>query len=81
MPKQELAEQACYIEIDRLGEPVGKQDQYIAAFGGITCFEFQSDDSVTVTPLQISAETLANLEDNLTLVLHGIHASCFGDPS
>ena len=37
---RELAEQACHIEIDRLGEPIGKQDQYIAAFGGITCFSF-----------------------------------------
>lgn len=71
VPKQELAEQACYIEIDRLGEPVGKQDQYIAAFGGITCFEFQADDSVTVSPVQISAEALANLEDNLTLFYTG----------
>ena len=35
---RELAEQACHIEIDRLGEPIGKQDQYIAAFGGLTCF-------------------------------------------
>lgn len=71
VPKQELAEQACYIEIDRLREPVGKQDQYIAAFGGITCFEFHADDSVTVKPLQLSAETLANLEDNLTLFYTG----------
>jgi D-glycero-alpha-D-manno-heptose-7-phosphate kinase len=71
VPKQELAEQACYIEIERLGEPVGKQDQYIAAFGGITCFEFQRDDSVTVTPIQLSAETLANLEDNLVLFYTG----------
>lgn len=71
VPKQELAEQACYIEIDRLGEPVGKQDQYIAAFGGITCFEFQADDRVVVNPLRLSAETLANLEDNLTLFYTG----------
>src|SRR2546426_8336400 len=47
----ELAELACHIEIDRLGEPVGKQDQYIAAYGGITQFTFGRDDSVTAKPL------------------------------
>jgi len=67
----ELAEQACSIEIDRLGEPVGKQDQYIAAYGGLTCFDFASDGMVTVSPLQISRETLANLEDNLVLFYTG----------
>ena len=41
---EELAEQACHIEIDRLGEPIGKQDQYIAAYGGITCFRFLSNE-------------------------------------
>jgi len=71
VPKHELAEQACHIEIDRLREPVGKQDQYIAAFGGITCFEFRADDSVAVTPLQLNPETLANLEDNLILFYTG----------
>jgi D-glycero-alpha-D-manno-heptose-7-phosphate kinase len=71
IPKDELAEQACHIEIERLQEPVGKQDQYIAAFGGISCFEFKKNDSVTVIPLQISAETLANLEDNLVLFYTG----------
>jgi len=71
VPKQQLAEQACHIEIDRLHEPVGKQDQFIAAFGGITCFEFHSDDAVTVTPLKISSEALANLEDNLALFYTG----------
>ena len=73
--KQVLAEQACYIEIHRLGEPVGKQDQYIAAFGGLTCFEFCPDDSVIVTPLKISGETLANLEDNLVLFYTGFTRS------
>jgi D-glycero-alpha-D-manno-heptose-7-phosphate kinase len=68
---QELAEQACHIEIDILKEPVGKQDQYIAAFGGITCFEFLCDDHVKVSPLKIPAETLANLEDNLLLFFTG----------
>lgn len=75
VPRQELAEQACHIEIERLGEPVGKQDQYIAAFGGLTCFEFQPDGTVGVSPLKISSETLANLEDNLTLFYTGFTRS------
>src|SRR3989338_1058107 len=64
---EELAEQACHIEIERLGEPIGKQDQYIAAYGGITCFKFLSDGKVEAWPLKISSETLYNLEDNLLL--------------
>src|SRR5262245_59118340 len=55
---RELAEQACHIELDRLREPIGKQDQYIAAFGGLTCFEFLPDDRVEAQPLKLSAETL-----------------------
>src|SRR5262245_36478326 len=57
---KDLAEQACAIEIERLGDPVGKQDQYIAAFGGLTCFHFLPDDAVKVEPLRVNAETLAN---------------------
>jgi D-glycero-alpha-D-manno-heptose-7-phosphate kinase len=68
---QELAEQACHIEIDLLHEPVGKQDQYIASFGGITSFDFSQDDSVTVKPLKIPPDALANLEDNLLLFFTG----------
>jgi D-glycero-alpha-D-manno-heptose-7-phosphate kinase len=75
IPKNELAEQACHIEIDRLGEPVGKQDQYIAAYGGITCFEFRKDGTVDVRPANISNETLANLEDNLVLFYTGFARS------
>lgn len=63
----ELAELACEIEIDRLQEPVGKQDQYIAAYGGITCFRYHSDDTVEATPLRISMDTMYDLEDNLLL--------------
>jgi D-glycero-alpha-D-manno-heptose-7-phosphate kinase len=68
---RELAEQACHIEIDRLGEPVGKQDQYIAATGGVTCFEFRPDDGVEAWPLKVSTETLYNLEDSLLLFFTG----------
>lgn len=75
IPKHDLAEQACSIEIEKLGEPVGKQDQYIAAFGGLTCFEIARDGSVLVRPLQISSETLANVEDNLALFYTGYSRS------
>ncbi len=68
---QELAEQACCIEIDRLGEPIGKQDQYIAAYGGITCFRFLPDGRVEAWPLNISTETRYTLEDNLLLFFTG----------
>lgn len=67
----ELAAQACHIEMDLLKEPVGKQDQYIAAYGGITCFTFHGDENVTVEPLAISRKTLHNLEDNLALFFTG----------
>src|SRR5262245_50942950 len=57
---RELAEQACQIEIERLGEPIGKQDQYIAAYGGLTCFQFLPNDQVEAWPLKIDTETLYN---------------------
>lgn len=72
---KELAELACKIELEKLGEPIGKQDQYIAAFGGITSFTFNRDGSVEAEPLQISTETLHNLEDNLLLFFTGISRS------
>jgi len=71
MPPQALAEEACHIELDLLKEPIGKQDQYIAAFGGITCFQFQPDGKVIAEPLKMPAEALANLEDNLLLFFTG----------
>jgi len=71
MPPQALAEQACHIELDLLKEPIGKQDQYIAAFGGVTCFQFQPDGKVIAEPLKMPAEALANLEDNLLLFFTG----------
>jgi D-glycero-alpha-D-manno-heptose-7-phosphate kinase len=71
----ELAEQACHIEIDKLGEPIGKQDQYIAAIGGITAFTFHPDGRVEYRPCAISEETLFNLEDNLLLFFTGYSRS------
>src|SRR6185312_6862664 len=64
---RELAEKACHVEINLLQEPVGKQDQYIAAYGGINGFHFLPDNRVEVVPLKIEQETLYNLEDNLLL--------------
>jgi D-glycero-alpha-D-manno-heptose-7-phosphate kinase len=68
---RELAEQACRIEIDILQEPVGKQDPFAAAYGGLTCFEFLPDGGVRAVPLKVSNETLYNLEDNLLLFFTG----------
>jgi len=76
--RQQLAEQACHIELDILGEPIGKQDQYIASYGGLTCFRFLPDDSVAVTPLKLDPETLCNLEDNLALFFTGYTRSASG---
>jgi D-glycero-alpha-D-manno-heptose-7-phosphate kinase len=66
-----LAEEACHIEIDRLCRSVGKQDQYIAAFGGLNCFEFSPDGQVTVSALRISNQTLHDLEERLLLFFTG----------
>ena len=71
----ELAEQACDIEIRRLGEPIGKQDQYIAAYGGITCFQYCPDGTVTAWPLRLSDETRFTLEENLLLFFTGYSRS------
>ena len=57
IPQRELAEKACHIEIEKLSEPIGKQDQYIAAMGGIICMNFNNDGKVDVNPLKISKET------------------------
>jgi D-glycero-alpha-D-manno-heptose-7-phosphate kinase len=71
----ELAEEACDIELNKLGEPIGKQDQYIAAIGGITAFTFHKDGRVEFRPCKISEETLFNLEDNLLLFFTGYSRS------
>jgi D-glycero-alpha-D-manno-heptose-7-phosphate kinase len=74
----DLARLACEIEIERLKEPIGKQDQYIAAYGGITCFTFNKDDSVEAVPLRLDSETLFDLEDNLLLFFTGVSRSAGG---
>lgn len=70
-----LAEEACEIEMNRLKEPIGKQDQYIASYGGITCMNFHKDGYVWVDPLKIQRDTLYNLEDNLILFFTGFSRS------
>jgi D-glycero-alpha-D-manno-heptose-7-phosphate kinase len=67
-----LADEACHIELDRLGAPIGKQDQYASAFGRICCLEIGKDLSVEVTPLRISDDTLAELESNLHVFYTGV---------
>jgi D-glycero-alpha-D-manno-heptose-7-phosphate kinase len=72
---KELAELACEIELVKLKEPIGKQDQYISAFGGITTLTFNKDETVKVETLPISIKTQHDLEDNLLLFYTGIFRS------
>ena len=72
---RELAEQACIVEIERLKEDTGKQDQYISAMGGVTCLEFRPDGFVDACPLRLSTEMLYTLEDNLVLFFTGYSRS------
>ena len=69
---RELAEEACRIEIERLGGTLGKQDQYLAAFGGLDYVEFRPDDSVRVTPIPLDAKELGTLSDHLSLFYTGV---------
>lgn len=71
----ELAKLACEIEIDILKEPIGKQDQFIASYGGISEFNFLPNGKVQYSPLNISMNTLHDLEDNLLLFFTGISRS------
>ncbi|MDP7282466.1 MAG: hypothetical protein QF475_02415 [Candidatus Undinarchaeales archaeon] len=73
-----LAEEACKIEIDTLKEPIGKQDQYACAVGGVTCFTFERDGTVLSEPLQISKSTMNTLEDNLLLFFTNYSRSASG---
>ncbi len=72
---EELAREACEIEMVRLKEPIGKQDQYIAAYGGIRAMWFKRDGSVEVNNVNMSRETFYNLEDNLVLYFTGFERS------
>ncbi|MCZ6680327.1 MAG: GHMP kinase [Candidatus Poribacteria bacterium] len=69
---EDLAQEACKIEIQVLGKPIGKQDQYIAAYGGLRHIQFQSDESVVVERVPISEETKRKLNTNTLLFYTGI---------
>jgi D-glycero-alpha-D-manno-heptose-7-phosphate kinase len=75
---EELAQLACELEIEKLNEPVGKQDQYIAALGGVTCLTFNQDNTVVAQPLALSVEVMNGLEDNLLLFFTGFSRSASG---
>ena len=72
MSTEALAHQACEIEIERLKQPIGKQDQYIAAYGGLRRIQFNRDESVHTQAIPVTPETVARLEDNFTLFYTGI---------
>src|SRR3989344_2843973 len=69
---EKLAQDACKVEIDILKEPIGKQDQYIAAYGGLRHIQFNRDDSVSVGPVTLNEEIIKRLEENLLLFYTGI---------
>jgi D-glycero-alpha-D-manno-heptose-7-phosphate kinase len=75
LSQQDLAELACFIEIEKLKEPIGKQDQYIASVGGVSSFAFHKDDTVTYSALNLPSKTLYQLEDNLLLFFTGFSRS------
>ena len=72
---ERLAREACQIEIDLCGKPIGKQDQYIAAYGGFQNIRFNSDESVFVNPVIFAPETKLGLQNNLLLFYTGITRS------
>lgn len=72
VPIQAIAEQACHIEMDLAGHPVGKHDHYLAAFGGITVLDIEKDGRVTVTPLDISIDTVEEFKNSILIFYTGI---------
>lgn len=70
--KEKLADEACRVEIEKLGNPIGKQDQYAASFGGLNFISFHQDDSVSVEPIVTKSETLKQLQDNLVMFYTGL---------
>ena len=71
VPKQKLAEEACCIEIERLKEPIGKQDQYAAAFGGINIFKFNTNGFVEVEPINLSNKTFQKFQSTCIYFTRG----------
>ena len=72
---EQLGAVSSHIEIERCGEPIGKQDQYAAAFGGFNLIEFNQDDSVVVSPIICKRETLQKIEKNILVFYTGITRS------
>lgn len=70
-PAEKLAREACIIEIDRMGEPIGKQDQYAAAYGGFNFYEFNSDETVTVSPLAMPLQSKLDLQRRILMFYTG----------
>lgn len=70
--KEEIAEEACQVEIEKLHSPIGKQDQYAAACGGLNFIEFNKDDTVTVSPLILKPGLKRELQNNLVMFYTGI---------
>lgn len=70
--QERIAREACELEIEKLGEPIGKQDQYGTAVGGLKFIRFHSDDSVEVEPLVVSRQVLQELEESLLLFYTGL---------
>lgn len=70
--KSKLAEEACQIEIEKLGAPIGKQDQYAAAYGGLNFISFHKDDTVSVEPVITRRDTLQQLQENLIMFYTGL---------
>ena len=75
LSSQELSEDSCKIEIGICQEPIGKQDQYIASYGGFKLIEFNPDESVVITPVQCFSSTLKKIENNILLFYTGITRS------
>jgi D-glycero-alpha-D-manno-heptose-7-phosphate kinase len=72
VPRKELAEEACHIAMDRLNEPSGKQDEYAASFGGICSYEIDRNGTVTARPLELSTDTVAELQASILMFYTGI---------
>ncbi|MCL4534271.1 MAG: galactokinase [Bacteroidetes bacterium] len=77
LPTWALAEEACHIEIEKVGQPAGKHDQYMAAFGGLTCLDIAPNGEVNVAPLKITGHDLDQLRSSLTVYYTGIVRSSF----
>jgi len=75
VPAEKLAAEACEIEIERCGEPIGKQDQYAAAYGGLNFIRFNPDDSVCVDPVICRCETIRDLQEQIMVFYTGITRS------